>query len=76
MALQSLQGILTNHFISITELLQLFVKTEIIIGRIRSCTGHQKVRNVDGDLEESEALQVLDGFLAVVHLAGEGEGFH
>ena len=39
-------------------------------------TGHQKLRNVDSDMEQSEALQLLDDFLAAVHFTGEGKGFH
>ena len=66
MALQCLQGLLTNHLISISELLKLFMKTEIVDGCIRSNTGHQKLRNVDGDMEQSEALQLLDDFLAML----------
>ena len=54
----------------------LFMKTEIVDGCIRSNTGHQKLRNVDGDMEQSEALQLLDDFLAAVHFTGEGKGFH
>ena len=39
-------------------------------------TGHQKLRNVDSDMEQSEALQLLDDFLAAVHFTGESKGFH
>ena len=65
--LQSLQGLLSNHLVNMHKLLQLFVKILIIDGRIRSNAGHQEVRNVDCDLEESEALQVFLGFLGEVH---------
>ena len=43
-ALQNLIGLLSNHFINISEFLQLLVESYIIDGHNRSNAGHQEMR--------------------------------
>ena len=52
-ALQSLQSFLCQDFIVLPELPKLLVESEIVHSSIRSAAGHQKVRNVDSNMEES-----------------------